>query len=230
MKSLENKISGNLLVVATPIGNLDDVSTRVLSALGEADFIACEDTRVTKKILFAFKIPKEMVSFHQHSQLQKVDYIIGRILRGETCALVTDAGTPGISDPGSQLVEAAVKEGVKISPIPGPSALATLLCVAGEYGGKFLFLGFPPHKKRRNKFFEEITQTKYPVIIYESSHRILKALESLAELAPEANLVVGRELTKMFETIYRGTSGEVKEILGKDANNLKGEFAILIKK
>lgn len=230
MKLAENKTPGNLLVVATPIGNLEDISARALSALNEADFVACEDTRITKKLLFAFEIKKEMVSFHQHSKLQKIDYIIDRILQGETCALVTDAGTPGISDPGSQLVEAAVREGVKTTPIPGPSALATLLSVAGEYGGKFLFLGFPPRKKGRNKFFQEITRLKYPLVVYESSHRILKTLESLAEFAPEAKLVVGRELTKMFETIYRGNPGEIKEILESDTNHLKGEFAILIKK
>lgn len=217
-------------MVATPIGNLEDVSGRALGALAQADFIACEDTRVTKKLLFAFDIQKELVSFHQHSKIQKIDWIVKRIRQGESCALVTDAGTPGISDPGSQLVEAALKEKIKVAPISGPSALTTLLSVAGEYGGQFLFLGFPPHKKGREKFFKEIAAAQWTVAIYESSHRILKTLETLENFLPTAQLVVGRELTKMFETIYRGDAGRIKNILESGKNDLKGEFTILIKK
>jgi len=225
-----NEQKGKLYAVATPIGNLDDLSTRALTVLSEVDFIACEDSRVTKKILFAFDLKKELVSFHQHSKIQKLDYIIDRLKNGESCALVTDAGTPGVSDPGAQLVEAAAREGIVILTVPGPSALTALLSLAGEFGGRFLFLGFPPHKKGRKKFFQEIVRAEYSTVIYESPHRILKALESLAEILPEADLVVGRELTKMHESVYRGKTAEIKKILESDKNNLRGEFAIMIKK
>lgn len=213
-------------MVATPIGNLDDFSLRAINVLSSVNFIACEDTRVTKKLLFAFEISKELVSFHQHSKLQKIDYIIERLKNGENAVLVTDAGTPAVSDPGSQLVKELVKEKIRIEPVPGPSALSALWSVAGIDGNKFLFLGFPPHKKGREKFFKEILQSKYPVIIYESPHRILKALDSLEN----SELVVGRELTKMHETIYRGSGREIKEILEEDKNNQKGEFVIIVKK
>lgn len=226
MKTEKNKKPGTLFVVATPIGNLDDFSLRAINVLSSVNFIACEDTRVTKKLLFAFEISKELVSFHQHSKLQKIDYIIERLKNGENAVLVTDAGTPAVSDPGSQLVKELVKEKIRIEPVPGPSALSALWSVAGIDGNKFLFLGFPPHKKGREKFFKEILQSKYPVIIYESPHRILKALDSLEN----SELVVGRELTKMHETIYRGSGREIKEILEEDKNNQKGEFVIIVKK
>jgi len=225
MKKEKDKNQGKLFVVATPIGNLDDLSPRALNVLAKVDFIACEDTRVTKKIMFAFGLNKELVSFHQHSQLQKIDQITNRLKAGQKAALLTDAGTPAISDPGSQLIKELLKENIEIMPIPGPSALTTLWSVAGIDGHYFLFLGFPPHKKGREKFFQEVLASKYPVIIYESPHRIFKALESLSD----RELVVGRELTKLHETIYRGSGREIKEILESDRNNQKGEFTILVK-
>ena len=225
MKKKKNKKQGKLFVVATPLGNLDDLSLRAINVLSEVDFIACEDTRVTKKILFAFEISKELISFHQHSKLQKIDLIIKRLKEGQNCALTTDAGVPAISDPGSQLVKRVVEEKIEAVTIPGPSALTALWSVAGVGDNKFLFLGFPPHKKGREKFFTEILQSKYPVIIYESPHRILKALESLKG----RELVVGRELTKMHETIYRGSAEEIKKVLEGNKNNQKGEFTIIIK-
>ncbi|MFH1030092.1 MAG: ribosomal RNA small subunit methyltransferase I [bacterium] len=245
----------NLYILATPIGNLEDISLRALRILREVDFIICEDTRVTAKLLSHFEIKKPLISYHQHTHLQKINYIIERLAKGENAALVSDAGTPGISDPGGVLVDEILKrntspqpspskgEGahfpllakdgvgeVNIIPIPGANAAVTLASVAGIPMDKFLFLGFPPHKKGRQTFFKKVLESDMPVIFYESCHRILKALGELRS-ALETHVIVGRELTKMFETIYRGSVEDVIKELESDKNNLKGEFtAILYKK
>jgi len=225
----------NLYILATPIGNLGDFSLRGLAVLKEVDLILAEDTRVTRKLLSRYQINKPLISYHQHSKLQKVDYILDLLKAGKNLALVSDAGTPGISDPGNLLIERIVSESIddiKIAPIPGPSALTTSVSISGFPMDKFLFLGFPPAKKKRKKFFEEVLKSKYPVILYESSHRILKTMRELKELTSfqkelsSLRIVVCHELTKMFETIYRGNLDEI--ITQMNEKDLRGEFVIII--
>ncbi|MBI4709200.1 MAG: 16S rRNA (cytidine(1402)-2'-O)-methyltransferase [Candidatus Portnoybacteria bacterium] len=226
---------GILYIIATPIGNLEDLSFRALRVLKEVDLIVCEDTRQTIKLLNHYNIQKPLVSYFQHSKLSKIEYIGEQLAQGKNIALVTDAGTPGISDPGGMLVnkltgEQVNKEEFKIVPIPGPNAAIAALSISGLPADKFIFMGFPPHKKGRNKFFDEVLAAKYTVVFYESTHRILKTLGQLNKVAPQKNIVVCRELTKQFESIYRGSAQEIIKILESDKNNLKGEFVIVIGK
>ena len=213
-----------LYIVATPIGNLKDISLRALEVLKEADLILCEDTRVTKKLLDRYDIKTPTLSYHQHSKLQRVQEIKALLQEGKNLALVSDAGTPGVSDPGNQLIGELSE--VEIHPIPGPSALVAVASIAGFSMDKFVFMGFPPKKRKRSKFFKEVVQSEYPVIFYESPHRILKSLEELCALEPTLQVVVARELTKKFETIYRGTIDEVLKELQNSAT--KGEFVIVV--
>jgi len=224
-----------LFIVATPIGNLEDITKRALRILTEVDLILCEDTRVTKKLLDRYGIKTPVLSYHQHSKLQKIDYIINLLKQGRSLALVSDAGTPGISDPGNSLITKIMEVGlplVRIVPIPGPSAVTTAASISGFPMDKFVFLGFPPTKKKRKKFFEEIIRhladSKHPVIFYESPYRILKTLNELRIMDNELRIVVCRELTKKFETIYRGNIGEVIKKVKND--EIKGEFVIIIKR
>lgn len=213
-----------LFVVATPIGNLGDISKRAIDTLKRVDFILAEDTRRTKKLLNAFHIKASLISYHQHSESKKIDQILNYLKQGKNLALVTDAGTPGVSDPGNKLVEEAIKElETEVIPIPGPSAVTAIASVTGFAMDKFLFLGFPPKKRKRKKFFEIVKKSEYPVIIYESCYRIIKTLK---ELDPNSKIVLGRELTKKFETIYRGKTEDVIKKLSKD--KIKGEFVIVV--
>jgi 16S rRNA (cytidine1402-2'-O)-methyltransferase len=225
----------NLYIVATPIGNLEDISLRALRILKEVDLILCEDTRVTKKLLDRYQIKKPLLSYHQHSKLQKIDYIISLLKEGKNLALVSDSGTPGVSDPGNKLVEEVINrigKKVKIIPIPGPSALTCAASVSGFPMDKFLFLGFLPKKKKRKEILKEILDSKYPIIFYESPYRILKTLKELNLEARAYNLepevVVCRELTKKFETIYRGKLKKVIEEIEKGV--IKGEFVVIFRK
>lgn len=220
--------TGILYIVATPIGNLEDITLRAIRTLQEADLIACEDTRVTRKLLDHYDIKKPVISYFQHSKLSKISQIIGVLKSGKNVALVTDAGTPGISDPGNKLVEEAVKNNIRIIPIPGPSGITALTSVAGIDMQKFIYLGFPPHKKGRETFFKEAIASKYPVIYYDSVHRVIKNLELLLSLAPEKKIILGRELTKMFEEITRGNGKEVLEYFEKNKGKVKGEFVIIV--
>ena len=216
-------------IVATPIGNLEDITLRALRILKEVDFILCEDTRVTKKLLNHYKITTSVLSYHQQSKLKKVESILDLLKRGKKLALVCDAGTPGISDPGNELIAKIIERfqsKVRFISIPGPSAITAIASIAGFSMDKFLFLGFPPHKRKRRKFFEEVISSKYPVIIYESPYRILKTLQELASFDPNLEIVVARELTKKFETIYRGKIDKVIERLQKE--RIRGEFTIAI--
>ena len=221
-----------LYIVATPIGNLEDVSARVIKTLKGVDLILCEDTRVTRKLLDRYKIDTPTLSYHQHSKLKKVDYILKLLDQGKDLALVSDAGTPGISDPGNKLIQEIVTNAalVKIVPIPGPSAVTAAASISGFPMDKFLFLGFPPAKRKRKKFFEQVLASKYPVILYESPHRILKTLNELEEISIyrhiKISIVVCRELTKKFETVYRGMIEEVIKAIEKD--KIKGEFVVII--
>lgn len=228
----------DLFIVATPIGNLEDISLRAIRVLKEVDIILCEDTRVTRKLLLRYDIKTSVLSYHQHSQLKKVNYIVDLLEKGKNLALVSDSGTPGISDPGNKLIEFLVKENIDVAiiPIPGCSALVSAASISGFPMDRFTFLGFPPHKKKRNKFFEELLRQlvdlKHPVIFYESPHRIIKTLEEITNKSQEFNLnlqiIVCRELTKKFETIYRGTINEVIKKIKDD--KIKGEFTIIIYK
>ncbi len=222
----------NFFIVATPIGNLQDFGFRALETLKKVDLILCEDTRVTGKLLDFYKIEKPLFSYHQHSKIQKINYILDLLREGKNIALVSDAGTPGVSDPGNLLIREVVEkigEKVKIIPMPGPSAAITAVSISGFPMDRFLFLGFPPAKRKRQKFFKEVIETKYPVIFYESPYRILKTLNELklatSDRQQDTGMVVARELTKKFETIYRGTIEKVIEEIKKD--KIKGEFVVV---
>jgi len=171
-----------LYIVGTPIGNLEDISMRALRIFSEVDFILCEDTRVTKKLLNHFEIKTLTISYHQHSNIKKIDYILELLSKGKNLALVSDAGTPCISDPGGKLVQAVVEkfgEDAQIESVPGPSAVTAALSISGIPTDKFIFMGFLPHKKGRQKFLKKVIESEYPVVIYESKHRIIKLLEEL---------------------------------------------------
>ena len=219
-----------LYIIATPIGNLKDITLRALQVLKEVDLILCEDTRVTKKLLNHYQIKTPTLSYHQHSKLKKIEYIIQLLKEGKNLALVSDAGTPGISDPGNLLIKEAIKrlgDEIKIIPIPGPSALTSAASISGFPMDKFLFLGFPPAKRKRKKFFQEIAHSKYPVIFYESPYRILKTLKELSVFINEQEIIVCRELTKKFEITYRG---KIKEIIKKlEKDKIKGEFTVIVR-
>jgi len=221
---------GTLYVMATPIGNLKDITLRALRILKEVDFVVCEDTRHTLKLLNHFEIKKSLISYHQHSKLQKIDYIIGLLREDKNLALVSDAGTPALSDPGGVLVEKIVEElgdSVKVVPVPGVSALTAMVSVAGLPTDKFVFLGFLPHKKGKQTLFNFIKESDKTVVFYESPHRIIKTLTTLAGvLDDKRRVVVGRELTKKFETIYRGSAKEVLEKV--QAGEVKGEFVMVV--
>lgn len=218
-----------LYVVGTPIGNLSDLSERAKATLSSVDVILCEDTRVTSKLLSAFEIHVPTLSYHQHSGAFKTDKIIALLEGDKNLALVTDAGTPAISDPGGRLVQELVEhfgDKLTITPIPGACAAVAALSIAGVPADEFVFLGFPPHKRGRQSFFERIHLTHSTVVFYESTHRILKTLGELATRMPERKLIVCRELTKMYETIYRGTASEVTAKL--ESSSIKGEFVIVL--
>ncbi len=219
-----------LYIVATPIGNLEDMTVRAINVLSNSDLILAEDTRVTRILLDRYNIKKEILSYHQHSDFKKIDYIIGLLKEGKNLSLVTDAGTPGISDPGGFLVSEALKAipDLKVVPIPGPSAAIAALSISGFSTDEFVFLGFPPHKKGRQKFFKKISEIESTIVFYESKHRILKALENLEQLSElgDRKMMIARELTKQFETIYRGTLAEIKpRLIDK---NLLGEFVVIV--
>jgi len=218
-----------LFIIATPIGNLSDFGFRSLETLKNVDLILCEDTRVTKKLLDHYKIEKPLLSYHQHSKLQKINYILELLHSGKNLALVSDAGTPGISDPGNLLIKEAsdkLSGEINIIPIPGPSAVVTAASISGFPMDRFSFLGFPPQKRKRQKFFKEVIESKYPVIFYESPYRIIKTLNELRIMNQELRIVVARELTKKFETIYRGN---IEEVLQKIENDkILGEFVVVV--
>ncbi|MDE2041400.1 MAG: 16S rRNA (cytidine(1402)-2'-O)-methyltransferase [Patescibacteria group bacterium] len=224
-------------VVATPIGNLGDLSRRAVATLAAADLLLCEDTRVTKKLLSEYGLATPTLSYHAHSPLGRESKIIQSLRDGRDVALVSDAGTPGISDPGAELVahiRAELKDeisngDVKIVAIPGPSALLAALSIAGVPCAQFTFFGFPPHKKGRQTLFREIATAARTAVFYESPHRIMKALESLAEYAPASKrLTVCRELTKVFEEIVQGTAAEVKHFFETHPDKIRGEFVVIV--
>ncbi len=229
-----------LFIVATPIGNLEDITLRAIRVLKEVDLILCEDTRVTKRLLERYAINKPTMSYHAQSKLSKTDKIIALLEEGKNLALVSDAGTPTISDPGCMLVAQVrthfmsrlnldSKVQVEIVPIPGSSAVLSALSVSGFPSSEFLFLGFLPHKKGRETLFKEIVASKRTVVFYESPHRILKALESLkTHLGEKRKILVAREITKIYEENIIGTPEEVLTHFTIHSDRVRGEFVVVV--
>jgi 16S rRNA (cytidine1402-2'-O)-methyltransferase len=234
--------TGILYIVATPIGNLEDMTFRAVRILKEADLIFCEDTRITKRLLDKYEIGTPVFTIYHYmvkkgarKPIIKFEQILRELENGKNIALVTDAGTPGISDPGSQLVEVPVKNNIKVVPIPGASALTALASVSGIDLSEFIYLGFPPHKKGRETFFKKVVASEVPVIYYESPHRLIKNLELLSEIATsptaprnDKRIILGRELTKMFEEIVRGKVDEVLEYFKNNQDKARGEITVIV--
>jgi len=219
-------MKGKLYIVATPIGNLSDLTFRAKETLEMVDLIACEDTRHVTILLNRYDIKKPLLSFHGHSGQTKTDKIMEYLKNGSNVALVSDAGTPGISDPGYVLIQAALENGVDVIPIPGASAVITALCASGLPTDKFLYLGFLPVKKGRQTVFKKIAESEYTVVFYESPHRLKKTLEQLKDyLKPTAKISVAKELTKIYETFYRGS---IDDVIKKLPENVKGEYVVII--
>ncbi len=214
-----------LFIVSTPIGNLKDITLRAIETLKEVNFIICEDTRVASILLHSLEIKKELISLNAFNEKNKIDYIIKKI-EGKNAALISDAGTPTISDPGIKLVSLAIKNGINVIPIPGPSALIAALTVAGFPTDSFVFEGFLPQKKGRQKLLAQLAKEERTIILYESSHRIEKLLNELNEFIPNRMIAVCRELTKKFEEVIRGYPNEI--LLNLTNVQKKGEFVVVI--
>jgi 16S rRNA (cytidine1402-2'-O)-methyltransferase len=220
-----------LYIVATPIGNLEDITLRALGVLAEVDVVLCEDTRMTKRLLDKYEIKAKTLSYNAHSTTAKNNQIFELLEEGKNLALVSDAGTPGISDPGMLLVKQVREhfgDEVKVVPIPGASALTAALSAAGVPSSEFLFLGFLPHKKGRETLFKEIADSKRTVAFYESPHRIMKTLQSLTKYTPDRKIVIGRELTKIYEEFFAGTPEEAHTYFTKEKGRVKGEFVVIV--
>jgi 16S rRNA (cytidine1402-2'-O)-methyltransferase len=218
---------GTLYLVATPIGNLEDITLRALRTLKECDVVAAEDTRRTGQLLKHFGISKPMLSYFQFNEAKRSEEIIGRLQRGEKVALVTDAGSPGISDPGERVVKAAVAAGFRVESVPGPSALVAALTASGLPADEFHFIGFLPHKSgQRRKQLERLKGYEGTLVLYESPYRVERLLGELSELFPTRHVVLARELTKRFEEYLRGTPAQLLEVL--KSRSLKGEFVVLV--
>ena len=243
---MEDKIVGTLYIVATPIGNLGDMTLRALETLKNVDLIACEDTRVTGNLLKHFDIQKPLISYFQHSKLSKIDQIIAHLQAGKNIALVTDAGTPGISDPGQALIS-KIRESLNIGsienwklaigklpcipivPIPGPSAVAAIASVSGLIEKEFFFAGFLPKKKGRQTKFKAFSALDCPIIIYESANRLARTMEDIrGYFGTNVEVFIGREMTKMFEEYWGGSIEQV--ITDLPRHPAKGEIALVVKK
>ncbi len=220
-------MSGKLYVVGTPIGNLEDISQRAVRTLGEVDFIAAEDTRVTLKLLNHFDIKKEMLSYYEQNKNKKGNLIIERILKGENCAVVSDAGMPAISDPGEDLVRLAHENGITVESVPGPSALTTALAISGMKSGRFCFEGFlSVNKQSRKKHLESLKNEERTIIFYEAPLKLLNTLSDFLNVFGNRNITIVRELTKIHETVFRTTLKDAREFYSE--NTPKGEFVLII--
>ena len=221
---------GRLYVVSTPIGNLEDITYRAVRILKEADWIACEDTRTTRRLLEHYGIPTSTLSYHDHNESERAAELIERIEQGENGALVSDAGTPLLSDPGYRLVHAAAQAGIRVEPVPGPSALLAALVISGLPTDQFHFGGFlPPKQGQRRHLLESLADEASTLIFYEAPHRIPEALEDIEAVLGDRHIVVARELTKMYEEVLRGTAAEIAATLTA-RDQIRGEFVILIGK
>ena len=227
---MEEKEVGKLSIVATPIGNLEDITLRALRTLKEAAVIYCEDTRVTSKLLARYELHTPLKRLDANVEASKAQEVIERLEKGEHVAYVSDAGTPTISDPGYRLLSAVQKAlgDSVIEAIPGASALITALSISGIAADEFIFLGFPPHKKGRQTLLKRIAATEEVVVLYESSHRILKLLEEFTAVIPERRIVVVREITKKFENVQRGTAADVLAHYGRQPDEVRGEFVVIV--
>jgi len=221
---------GTLYVVATPLGNLRDVTLRALDVLATADVVAAEDTRLTAILLKHYGLMPRMLSLHAHNEAQRAEALVGRLREGRSVALVTDAGTPAISDPGARLVRAARDAGFAVVPVPGPSAVAAAVSAAGLAARAFVFAGFPPAQpKARRAWLASLSAAPGAIVFYEAPHRVRASVEDLlAAFGPVRRLVVARELTKAFETIAAMPLGEAPTWLAQDANRERGEFVLIV--
>ncbi len=217
---------GSLFVVATPIGNLSDITFRAVETLRSIDFVICEDTRVTKILLDHYGISKPMLVANAHNETKIVEKVLEKIEAGNSCALVSDAGTPCISDPGVRLVNKLIAENIVVTGIPGVTAATMALSISGLPTDSFVFEGFLPQKKGRQKKLLQLTEEERTIVLYESTHRIKKLLEELNQHVPNRQIVVARELTKKFEETWRGTATEIINSLA--TKNVKGEFVVVI--
>ncbi|WFA08492.1 16S rRNA (cytidine(1402)-2'-O)-methyltransferase [Tissierella sp. Yu-01] len=219
--------NGKLYICPTPIGNLEDITLRTLRILGEVDLIACEDTRHSLKLLNHYEIKKPLTSYHEHNVKEKGPELIQKLIDGKNIAIITDAGMPGISDPGEDIIRLAIEEGIDVVGLPGPSASITALVVSGISTDKFAFEGFLPSKKRdRIKALEELINERRTIIFYESPHRIKDTLEDMLDKLGNRNIAIVRELTKIHEEIYRG---DFQGALSKFSDiQVKGEFVIIV--
>jgi len=223
----EEKKKGTLYLCATPIGNLEDITIRVLKVLREVDVIAAEDTRHTQKLLNRYRIRTPVTSFHQHNRVKKGEYILKELGEGKDVALVTDAGTPGVSDPGEELVDEALAAGFKVVPLPGPSACITALAVSGLPAGEFFFAGFlPASRPARLKKLEELLEQRGTLIFYEAPHRLVQTLEDMRSVLGDRRAAVARELTKVHEEVVRGTLGELAQRWRTEKP--RGEFTLVV--
>ena len=221
---------GSLFIISTPIGNLEDITLRAVRLLGEADVIACEDTRQTRKLLDHFGISKPMLSYHEHNEASRSAELIEKLIAGENVALVSDAGTPLISDPGYRLVAATIANGISVVPIPGPSAVMAALAAAGLPTDSFRFCGFlPPKTSQRRKLLEELKNESATLVFYEAPHRVLDALDDIAAAMGKRPVVIARELTKIHEEFLRGSAAEVRAQLAQRPV-VRGEIVLLIGK
>lgn len=220
---------GKLYIIATPIGNLEDITLRALRVFGEVDTIFCEDTRVTGRLLHHHGIKAKMQSLNARTEEHKLNLAVEMLSNGNSVAYVSDAGTPGISDPGVRLVSAAHKAGIEVITIPGASALTAALSIAGVPTNKFTFLGFLPQKKGRQTALKSIAESEHTIILYESTHRILKLLKELDEyIKGSKKITLARELTKMHEELLIGSPQELLDILESNPQKQKGEFVVIV--
>ena len=227
MNTTNKTAQGILYIVATPIGNLEDITLRAMRTLKEVDLIAAEDTRHTKKLLNHLDIRTPLMSYYREKEQERGAVLIDRLQNGENVALVSDAGTPAISDPGAILVQLAHEAGIKVVPIPGASALSAAVCCSGFHEGSFLFLGFPPTKSsQRKKLLTSLIHSEYPVVFYEAPRRVADFLKEALDILGNRQALWARELTKTFEEIYKGSLSELLEQC-RDENS-RGEFVIII--
>lgn len=223
-------MSGLLYVVSTPIGNLEDITYRAVNALKEVDWIACEDTRTTRRLLDNYGITTRTISYHEHNEMDRTEELVARLGEGEKGALVSDAGTPLLSDPGYRVVRAAVQAGIRIEALPGPSAILAGLVVSGLPTDQFHFAGFlPPKQGQRTRLLESLRDEAATLIFYEAPHRILESLDDIGAVLGEREVVVGRELTKLHEEVLRGTARGIRTEL-ESRDGIRGEFVILVAK
>jgi 16S rRNA (cytidine1402-2'-O)-methyltransferase len=221
------KKQGRLYLVSTPIGNLEDITLRAIKVLRRVDLIAAEDTRRARRLLVRYRVRVPLTSFFEHNEPTKKDALVKKLLEGHDIALISDAGTPGVSDPGFRLVQRAIEEGIEVIPIPGPSAHVAALVVSGLPTDSFHFFGFlPPKGAKRKKRLEELRELRGTIILYEAPHRLLRTLQDIKDMCGDRHVVVARELTKLYEEVIRGPITEV--LTGLEGRKIRGEITLVV--